>query len=211
MINKEDNYKAGIFFMVTATIFIALVAVIVKQVKHLPLMEIMLFRNIPTMIIVPIILKKMNISFFGNNKPFLWFRSLMGTLGMLTTYYAYTVMPLTEVMTIQQLSPFFIFFLAGIFLKEKLSLTQIPFFILAFLGGVLVVKPGFRIDMFPAMGALLAAFFMATAHVTVRHLRLTDHHLVIINYFSYISGLISLIILLFQKSLISPYFDLIRT
>ncbi|GAI86972.1 unnamed protein product, partial [marine sediment metagenome] len=42
------------------------------------------------------------------------------------------------------------------------------------------------------------------AHVTVRHLRITDHNLVIINYFAYISGLISLPILLFQRSFIVP-------
>ena len=98
----------------------AITAVMVKQVGHLPLLEIMLFRNIPTMIIVPIILKKMNISLFGNNKPILWFRGFMGLLGMLTIYYTFTVMSLTDAMTIQQLSPFFIFFLAGIFLKEKI-------------------------------------------------------------------------------------------
>ena len=182
----------------------ALAAVTIKQVRHLPLMEIIFFRNIPTMIIVPIVLKKMNISFLGNNKPFLLFRGLMGTLAMLTIFYAFTTMHLTDATAIQQLSPFFIFFLAGIFLKEKLQLQQIPFFVFSFLGGLLVMKPGFRIDIFPAMVALLSAFFMALAHVTVRHLRLTDHHLVIINYFSYISGLISLIILLFQKSFVIP-------
>jgi drug/metabolite transporter (DMT)-like permease len=54
------------------------------------------------------------------------------------------------------------------------------------------------------MVALLAAIFMATVHITLRYLRLTDHYLVIINYFAYISGLISLITLLFQKNFIIP-------
>ena len=182
----------------------ALVAVLVKQVKHIPLMEIMLFRNIPTMIILPILLKKMNISFFGNNKPMLWFRGFIGVLAMLTSFYTFTAMPLTDATTIQQLRPFFIFFFSGIFLKEKLYSQQILFYLLAFLGGLLVIKPGLRIDIFPAMIALLAAIFMATAHVTLRHLRLTDHPFVIINYFAYISGFISLMILLFQKSFVFP-------
>ena len=75
---------------------------------------------------------------------------------------------------------------------------------MAFLGGILVIKPGFRVEMFPAMIVLLGAIFMATVQITLRYLRLTDHHLVIINYYTYISGLISLIILLFQKSFIIP-------
>jgi len=176
----------------------------VKQIKHLPLMEIMLFRNIPTMIIAPIMLKKMNIYFFGNNKPFLWFRGLMGTLGMITTFYAFTVMSLTDAITLLQLAPFFIFFLAGIFLQEKLSLHQLPFFIFAFLGALMVMKPGLRIDMLPALIALVAAFCMAVSQITLRYLRLTDHYLVIINYLSYFSGGVSLLILLVQKSFQLP-------
>ena len=202
--NIQDNYRVGIFFIIMFSIAGALVAVLVKQVRHIPLMEIMLFRNIPTMIILPILLKKMNISFFGNNKPMLWFRGFIGVLAMLTSFYTFTAMPLTDATTIQQLRPFFIFFFSGIFLKEKLYSQQILFYLLAFLGGLLVIKPGLRIDIFPAMIALLAAIFMATAHVTLRHLRLTDHPFVIINYFAYISGFISLMILLFQKSFVFP-------
>lgn len=182
----------------------ALAAVNIKQVRHLPLIEIIFFRNIPTMIIVPIILKRINISLLGNNKPFLWFRGLVGLFAMLTTYYTFTVMPLTDATTIHQLRPFFIFFFSGVLLKEKIYFRQIPFYLLAFLGGLLVIKPGIRIDIFPAIIALLAAIFSASAHLTLRHLRLTDHYLVIVNYFAYISGLISLLILLFQKNFIIP-------
>jgi len=182
----------------------ALAAVSIKQLSHLPLVEIIFLRNIPTMIIVPIILKRINISPLGNNKPFLWFRGLVGLFAMLTTYYTFRVMPLTDATTIHQLRPFFIFFFSGIFLKEKIYFRQIPFYLLAFLGGLLVIKPGIRIDIFPAIISLLAAIFMASAHLTLRHLRLTDHYLVIVNYFAYISGSIILVILLFQNNFIIP-------
>ena len=149
-------------------------------------------------------IKKIKISPFGNNKPILWFSGLINAMGILASFYAFTAMPLTDAMTIKQLNPFFIFLLAGIFLKEKLSLQQIPFFIFAFLGGLLVIKPGFRIDIFPAMIALLAAIFTAASHTTLRHLRLTDHYLVIINYRIYINSLVNLIILILLKSFKVP-------
>lgn len=60
--------------MIIASICFSLVAVMVKYIRHLPLMEIILFRNIPTMIIIPIILKKKGIPFFGNNKLVLLMR-----------------------------------------------------------------------------------------------------------------------------------------
>jgi len=176
----------------------------VKYVRHLPLMEIILFRNIPTMLIIPLMIKKSNISFLGNNKFILWFRSLIETIAMMTAYYALTVMSLTDAVTIFNLSPFFTFLLAGIFLKEKLHFRQLLFFIFAFLGAMLVIKPGLRLDMLPAFVALVAASCMAISFVSLRHLRLTDHHLVIANYFAYISGVVSLIILLVQKNFQLP-------
>ena len=203
-INIQDNYKKGIFFILISSITFALVAVLIKNVEHLPLMEMVFFRSIPTMIIFPIIIKRMNIPLFGNNKPILWFRCFIGVLGILTVFYTFTIMPLTDAMTLLQLHPLFIFFLSGIFLKEKLSLQKIPFFLFAFLGGVLVIKPGLRIDMFPAMIAILAAIFMAITHVTLRHLRLTDHPLVIVNYFAYISAFIGLMTLFLQKNFKVP-------
>jgi len=152
-------------------------------------------------------IKKVKVPFFGNNKPILWFSGLVNAIGILAGFYAFTAMPLTDAMTILNLSPFFTFFLAGIFLKEKLHLRQIPFFMLAFLGGLLVIKPGFRIEIFPAIVALLSAIFIASSHTTLRHLRLTDHYLVIINYRIYINSAVNLIILILQKSfkMPSPY------
>lgn len=190
--------------MLVASICFALNAVFIKQVKHLPLMEIIFFRNLPTMMIVPIIVKRMNISLLGNNKPFLWFRGIIGTITMLMVYFSIRALPLTDAVTIHRLSPFFIFFLSGIFLKEKIHLRQMPFFLLAFLGGLLVIKPGLRIDIFPAVIALFAALFTAVSHVTLRHLRLTDHNLIIMNYLAYISGFNSLVILFFQKNFVIP-------
>ena len=190
--------------MVIASSCFALIAVMVKKISHLPLMEIILFSYIPTMIIIPGMIKKANISPFGNNKPILWFSGLLTVISMLASFYTFKVMTLTDAMTIRNLSPFFTFFLAGIFLKEKLRFRQIPFLLFAFLGGLLVIKPGLRIDIFPAIIALLAAISIAVIHATLRHLRLTDHYLVIINYRIYINSTANLIILILQKNFEIP-------
>lgn len=203
-IDTKDNYKLGIFFIIISSLCFALIAVGVKQNLHLPLMEILFFQNIPTMVIIPIILKKMNISLLGNNKPFLWSSGFLNVIIQLAKFYTFTVMLLADATTIHRLSPFFVFFLSGIFLKEKLSFQQIPLFLLAFLGGLLVIKPGLRVEMFPAMIALLAAISIAFNHVILRYLRLTDHYLVITNYIAYIGGLASLVILFIQKSFQIP-------
>ena len=203
-INIQDNYKAGILLIILASLFFALMALLVKEVGHLPLMEIVFFRNIPSMLIIPLMIKKTNISFLGNNRFILFFRSFIGAIATIAMFYAYTVMSLTDAITLEQLSPFFVFFLAGIFLHEKLSLRQLPLFIFAFLGALLVIKPGLRLDMLPALVALVGAICAAVSSVTLRHLRMTDHYLVIINYYAYITGVVSLIILLLQQTFQLP-------
>jgi drug/metabolite transporter (DMT)-like permease len=203
-IDSKDHYKSGIFSMIISSLCLVLMSVMIKQLRHLPLMEIMFFQNIPSMIIIPLILKRMNLSIFGNNKCLLYFNGFISMSAQLTKYYTFTVMLLADATTIHRLSPFFVFFLSGIFLKEKLSFQRIPLFFLAFLGGLLVIKPGFRVEMFPAMIALIAAILISVSHINMRYLRLTNHYLVITNALAYISGLGSLIILLLQKSFQTP-------
>jgi len=190
--------------MITAAVCFAIIAILVKQLKHLPLMEIAFFRNVPMMIIISTMIKKRNIPPFGNNKLILILSGLVITIGTFAGFYAFTTMHLTDAMTIQQLNPLFTFFLAGLLLKERLHLQQLPFFILAFLGGLMVIKPGFRVDLFPAMAALLSAICISFSHATLRHLRFTDHYLVIINYRTYIISLICLLILILQKNITVP-------
>ena len=190
--------------MIIATICFSLMAAMVKFLGHLPVMEIMFFRNIPTMLIIPLILKNKKISFWGNNKPLLLSRSLISAFAATSYFYTITVMILTDAVTIKQLSPIFIIFLASIFLGEKIAFKKITIFLIAFLGALLVVKPGFRLDIFPAVIALLGAISTAGAHVAVRSLRLTDHPLVIVNYFGYSIGLVSFGILLWQGNFIIP-------
>lgn len=202
--NGEDKSNIGILMMIIATICFSLMVAMVKFLRHLPVMEIIFFRNIPTMLIIPLILKNKNISFWGNNKPLLLLRSLFSGFAVIAYFYTITVMILTDAVTIKQLSPFFIILLASMFLGEKIAFRKISIFLLAFLGALLVVKPGFRLDIYPAVIALLGAISAAGSHVAVRSLRLTDHPLVIVNYFGYSIGLISFGILLWQGNFIIP-------
>jgi len=190
--------------MIAHSICLSVMAVIIKYISQFPLMEIIIFRNIPTLVIIPIMLRRKNIFIYGNNRPFLLLRAVFGTIGMIATFYAYTKMPITEAVAIQQLSPFFILILSSIFLKEKLFSHQIIVLLLAFIGGLLVIKPGFRVDIFPALICLFGAISIAAAHVTLRYLRLTDHSLVIVNYFAFISSLAGLVILLRQENIVIP-------
>ena len=57
----ERNSKIGILMMIFASLFFALIATLVKTLKDLPLMEVIFFQSLPSMLILPILLRKKNI------------------------------------------------------------------------------------------------------------------------------------------------------
>ena len=202
--NNKDKPNMGIIMMIIASICFTLMAVAVHFLRELSLTEIIFFRNLPIMLIVPLMLKQRKISFWGNNKSLLILRSLVSGFVMVAYFYSITAMNLTDAVTIKQLSPFFIILLASLLLGEKISFKIAFIFILAFIGAVLVVKPGFRSDIYPAIIGLLGAVLTAGSHVGLRQLRLTDHPLVIVNYFGYTIGLLSFGVLLWQGNFCIP-------
>lgn len=190
--------------MIINSICVSIMSLLVKFLHHLPLMEIIFFRSLPLMLIIPLVLKNRKISFIGNNRHFLLLRGVFACVGIVAYFYSITSMTLTDAITIKQTSPIFIIILASIFLRESINLQKIFIFILAFFGAILIIKPGLTLDIFPAMIGMLGAIFFAGGQITIRHLRLTDHFLVIVNYFGITLGLSSFTILLFQGSFIVP-------
>jgi len=196
--------KFGILLMLIGSIFFSLMALIIKNLNHLPLMELIFFRNLPTFLILPWIIKIKGISIFGQNKLLLLLRSLFGFISMIGFVFTFMRMNTTDAMAIRQLSPFIIIFLSIVFLHEKVHSNQVVIFIFALIGSLLVIKPGFRSEMFPAVFGLTSVFFSALAHTILRRLRLTDDPVVIVNYYAFFSGIISFIILMIQNKFQLP-------
>lgn len=211
IIKEKDNYQLSIFFMLIASFCFALVPIIIKSLKDIPLMEVVFFRNFVSMLIIPLILFWRKIPIYGNNKNLLLLRGLFGYLGIVGMYYAYTKMPIVDAVAIHRLSPFFVVILSVFLLKENITSKHVYIIFLAFFGALIIIKPGFRVDILPAIIALAATLCVSISHVILRQLRLTDTFLVIINYFAYISGFLSIFFLILQGNFIFPkYYDLTK-
>jgi len=194
----------GILMMLIAAFCFAVLAMLIKFVPDIPLMEIILFRNIPIMLVIPLMILEKGIPILGNNRSLLLLRSVLIIFAMASYFYTVKVMLLTDAITIKQLAPFLSVFFAAIFLKEKISLKSVSIFVFGFLGMLLVVKPGIRVDIFPVFIGLGGAILTAVGYIMIRYLRSDDHPLVIVNYFGYIIGLTALGVLLWQKNFIIP-------
>lgn len=133
-IAKSKVKVQGILMMIISAICFAAMGILIKFIPNIPLMEIILFRNIPTMLIIPLILINKGIPILGNNRPLLLLRSVLSTFSLVSFFYTIKVMTLTDSISIKQLAPLLSIFFAAMFLREKISFTQVFIFILGFLG-----------------------------------------------------------------------------
>ena len=173
----------GIKHMLVAGIFFSLMNVGVKYLDNIPAIEIVFFRSLVTLVISAIMIKRLGISFLGNNKVVLLLRGFFGVIALSLYFLCLQNMPLASAVTIMQLSPIFTTILAIFILRERVKLPQWAFFLISFLGVALI--KGFDPDM-PLLYFVLAifsAFISALAYNMVRKLKDSDHPLVVVFYF----------------------------
>lgn len=140
--------------------------IIVKLLPSIPLMEKVFFRNFISLLIAFAILKKNNISYFGNkeNRKYLFFRYLFGFTGIILFFYATTQMLAADAAILNKLSPVFVIILAYFFLKEKINKIKIIVLIISIVGALFVIKPQFNSSMIPSIAGLISAVLSGAAY-----------------------------------------------
>ena len=98
-------------------------------------------------------------------------RALFGTLGVFTNFYAISYIPICDAMALNKTAPFFTLLACWAFLGERMSARQAVCVVGAFLGAMLVVKPGFA-DGFalPSLVGLSSGAFAGSAYALLHRL-----------------------------------------
>ena len=106
------------------------------------------------------------------SKVLLVLRATLGTIGIFANFYALSHITIAEGQTLNKTAPFFTVLFAWFFLGEKATRRQIVPLLLAFLGVVLIAKPGFAgAAAFPLAIGLLSGVCAGGAYACVRSLR----------------------------------------
>ena len=99
-------------------------------------------------------------------------RSSLGTIGIFANFYALSHITIAEGQTLNKTAPFFTVLFAWLFLGEKATRRQLLPLVLAFVGVVLIAKPGFAgAEAFPLAMGLLGGACAGGAYACVRSLR----------------------------------------
>ena len=189
-------------YMLLSALGFALMAACVKQVSNngIPLLEIVAARALVSLALSFIDVQRKGISIWGNNKPWLIARGVVGAFTLIAVYYAVSALPLADATVIQYLHPVFTGLLAFIFLKEPLQRSTILCVMLSLTGLLIMTNPEIlfsqhtsQLPAFAVAMAILGAFGSGVAYVIVRKLSQTDDASVIIFYFPLIALPIALI------------------
>jgi len=217
----KNSLPLSVWFMLISALGFALMAACVKAVSTygIPVLEIVAARAIVSGVISYLDIKRKGLSLWGNNKPLLVARGVVGALALIFVYYAVTTLPLAEATVLQYLHPVFTAFLAIIFLKERVQRSTLVCIVLSLLGLGIMVLPNIQLFtyepstyelasssllMIPSAlpyswisigAAILGAFGSAAAYVIVKKLTKTEDSSVIIFYFPFVALPIALILL----------------
>ncbi len=205
----HDKSKALIYILIS-TLSFSFMGLSIKYIQNIPVFEKVFFRNLVSLFISSFIIIKNNpkniSSFIGKpcNQKLLISRSLLGFAGVILNFYAISNLKLADSQILNRISPVWVAILAAIFLHEKLSKVKIISIIIALIGSVFVIKPEFGFTVLPAVSGFVSSITAAGAYVLVRYLKGKEEPVVIIFYFSTISLILSLPLLLIN--FITPQF-----
>ena len=168
------NKQKGILCILISAFSFALMNLFVQLAGDINPIQKSFFRNLIAFIFAAaILLKGHDFSYQKRNLKYLFLRSALGTVGILCNYYALGHMIMSDASMLGKLSPFVVLICSYIFLKEKINGFQVFSIVIAFIGSLFIIRPGFSLtEMFPALMGLAGAIAAGGAYTTVRYLGL---------------------------------------
>ena len=190
--------------MLLSTLLFAGMNACVKQLHHLPALEIIFFRSIFSIVASYVALRRLGVAPFGHNRRLLISRGSTGALALICYFLSLQNLPLATAVTVQYLAPIFTAVLGIWLVGEGVRGWQWVLFGLSF-GGVLLVQQGGPVAaaggasglLFLGIG-VLGALVSGLSYNAIRNLRGREHPLVIVFYFPLISLPISAVACLFH-------------
>ncbi|CRL00287.1 CLUMA_CG013560, isoform A [Clunio marinus] len=195
IMKNELSQFYGIFFAVLSSVCYSLCSVIVKFLVGVSPIELSLFRFLGVLLpSIPYVVYKNENIFPEDNRKMLALRGMLGSAGLMLSFYAFQNMQLGDSSVIIFSTPVFVAIFSRIFLKETCGPFNIFTIILTSLGIVFIVKPPIifgedegseneRTDYFwGPLAALASAIFTANAMIIIRMLRGLHHSVVICNF-----------------------------
>jgi drug/metabolite transporter (DMT)-like permease len=179
----------GAFFMFTVmNVFAKLLSA-----NH-SVIEIAFYRNLigsmPFLFLV-FVLGRREILVIRSKPSLVGLRAVLGAVSLMTTFAAFSLMPMAETTVLLFTASLFIPMLGVFFLGEKVGPWRWAAVVIGFMGVVIMARPGGNVHMLGVIVALTAALMHATIQIVLRYLGRYESPETITFYFLVIGTLVT--------------------
>ncbi len=112
----------------------------------------------------------------------LWLRSIAGSMSMMLTFYAFTHLPVADVLTLTNLFPLWVAILSWPLLGESPGLAIWPAILSGVVGVALIQQPHLAEGNLATLAALGASFFTAIAMLGLHRLQAIDTRAIVVHF-----------------------------
>jgi drug/metabolite transporter (DMT)-like permease len=112
----------------------------------------------------------------------LWLRSIAGSFSLVGTFYAYTRLPVSDVLTLTQMFPIWVALLSWPLVGERPGVGVWLAVLSGAVGVALIQQPHLAAGNFAALVALGSSLFTAVAMLGLHQLHTLDHRAVVVHF-----------------------------
>ena len=179
----EGNSRAVLLMVIGTVFFSSMHALIRYMSADLHAFELAFFRNLfGILVVLPWLLRSGLAPLKTKRLGLHSVRGLLNGLGMLMFFYAVSITPLADVIALSFTAPIFATVLAIVFLGEIVGTRRWAAIFIAFLGTMVILRPGLMEISQGQFLAMASAALWACALIMIKILSRTDSSITIIAY-----------------------------
>jgi drug/metabolite transporter (DMT)-like permease len=173
--NTPATLRGPLLMSGAAVAFSAMAGFIRLATEELHPFEVVFFRNLFGLLIMTPWLMRAGLRVLSTEHMglYLW-RTVLGIFAMMGWFWALTVMPLAEAVSLSFTAPLFIAVGAAVFLGEVVRARRVSATIIGFLGTLIILRPGTEAISPASMVIIASAALMAGSALIIKRLALYD-------------------------------------
>lgn len=186
----EPSHKRAIGYMLLSTASFSVMNAALKELNHLPSLELVFFRSIGSALIATSFLLRNRIPILGNSRGMLLLRAGLGVAAMSLFFTSLKYLPLGLAVSLRYTAPIYAVIFAWFLLRERINAWQAAFLGLAFAGVLIIRGLSPEVDPFGLLLILTAALFSGLVYIAIRKIGTSEHPVVVVNYFMVLATLV---------------------
>ncbi|MEL0456336.1 DMT family transporter [Flavobacteriaceae bacterium SZ-1-7] len=175
--------KKAIKYMLISTMAFACMNATVKHLSEVNSYQIVFFRSLSSLFFTFGFLIKNKIPIIGKKNKLLILRSITGATSMLLFFMSVKYLSVGTAVSLRYIAPIFAAIFAVFLLKERVRAWQWVFFIISFLGVLVLKGLDTELNSYGLMLVLMASVLSGLVYVIINKIGKSEHPVVIVNYF----------------------------